>query len=109
MQDETDFRGRRRFQCAQFGWAESPLWHSRTRHGRHPQWPISVEDSTIWIGVSDFQRLRPRRDPFKRADGNPGDLHLYPRFYWSWGGWAYSPAGGASCVPTCDPWTHYSP
>ena len=105
VQDAADVRRRRRFQRRESGRTESPLRHSRARHGRHPQWLVAVENSAVRIGLPDLQRLRPRGDPPERADGNSGDPHLHARFDRRRRRWADAPTGRTSGIPARHPRT----
>ena len=96
VQDAADFRGCRRFQRRESRRTQYPLRHPRARHGRDPQWLVAVEDSAIWLRIPDLQRLRPRRDPLERVDGNSGHPHLHARFDRRRRRRADAPAGRAS-------------
>ena len=70
-----DFDGRSSYggRNLHFGIREHAMGVDPQRHG-------PVEDSAVWFGLPDFQRLRPAADPPERDHGNPGHLHLHARF-----------------------------
>lgn len=67
-----------------------PLQHSRARHGLHSQWAVPQQGAPVWLRIPDLQRLQPAHDQAQCPHGNPGDLHLHPRFHRGGRGWATS-------------------
>ena len=60
-QDAPHLRGGRRFRGRQIRRPQSPLRHSRARHGRDPERPGAVEDPRLRLDLPDLLRLHEAR------------------------------------------------
>ena len=68
---------RERFREGKLRWTQLPLWHPRTRDGRHPERDVLVEAAPVRRGLPHLHRLHARGHAPLRHHGPAGHLHLH--------------------------------
>ncbi len=77
-QHQAELRRGRRLRTGLILGPQPAFRHSRTRHGREPQWHRLVRRPRLWLDLPDLQRLSETGVAAFRADGAAGHLYLHP-------------------------------